>query len=368
MHRTGIATLPLHHGKAPRWLFERMVSLAREIAVALISEFGRIDFLRKLSDPYWFQALGCVLGFDWHSSGLTTTSTGALKEALRGLERDTGIFIAGGKGAISRKTPEQIRLYSDRFGINPDPLIYASRLSAKVDNSALQDGYQLYHHIFVFTPEGYWAVIQQGMNQEAKRARRYHWLSERVKDFVNEPHSAICSQKKHRQVLNLVAEESSETRQVCVQLASQKPERTIQELEKISHLNLSSRHDVTVFDIDPQRLHRVLLKTYERLPADFEQLLSIEGVGPKTLRALSLIAELIYGKPPSFKDPARFSFAHGGKDGTPYPVDRKTYDRTIEIIKKAVEASRLGHREKLDAIKRLAFIWENSNNTRTLLR
>ncbi len=354
MPKTGIATLPLHHGKAPIWLFERMKSLAREISFAIISELGRVEFLRRLSDPYWFQSFGCILGFDWHSSGLTTTATGALKEALRGIEKETGIFIAGGKGATSRKTPEQIQFYSERYGIAPEPFIYASRLSAKVDNSALQDGYQLYHHVFIFTPEGHWAVIQQGMNPIEKIARRYHWLSETVKDFVNEPHNAICSEKKHRQVLNLVAEESKETRQICTELAAQKPERTLKEFERIPHLELTSRHDVTVNDIDPQRLYMVLLKTYERRPENFEELLGIKGVGPKTLRALSLLSELIYGKPPSFNDPARFSFAHGGKDGTPYPVDQKTYDRTVEIMKKAITASRLGNREKLDTIKRLA--------------
>lgn len=353
MPKTSIATLPLHHGKAPRWLIERMVSLAREISIAIISELGRVEFLRRLADPYWFQAFGCVLGFDWHSSGLTTTSTGALKEALRGLERETGIFIAGGKGATSKKTPEQIRIYSERYGINPEPFVYASRISAKVDNSAVQDGYQLYHHVFVFTPEGHWAVIQQGMNQIARAARRYHWLSETVKDFVNEPHSAICAQKKEKRVINLVAEESREARQVCAELAREKPEKTIRDFEQLIQLDLTSRHDVTVDDIDPERLYRILLKTYERAPENFEQLLGIEGVGPKTLRALSLVAELIYGKPPSFNDPARFSFAHGGKDGTPYPVDRRTYDRTIEIMKKAITASRLGNREKMDALKRL---------------
>lgn len=350
MPKTGIATLPLHHGKTPRWLFERMVCLAREISFALISELGRTEFLRRISDPYWFQALGCVLGFDWHSSGLTTTSTGALKEALKGLERDTGIFIAGGKGATSRKTPREILFYSERYGINPEPFIYASKISAKVDNSALQDGYQLYHHVFVFTPEGYWAVIQQGMNPMVRTARRYHWLSESLKDFVNEPHNAICSQRKEKRVLNLVAEESTETRKVCTELARQRPEKTLQEFRE---LYLTARHDITVYDIDPQRLYRILLKTYESLPENFEQLLGIDGVGPKTLRALSLIAELIYGKPASFKDPARFAFAHGGKDGTPYPVDRKTYDRTIEIMKKAIESSRIGNKEKLNALKRM---------------
>jgi len=354
MPKTGIATLPLHHGKAPRWLFERMVSLAREIAFAIISEFGQKEFLKRLSDPFWFQSLGCVLGFDWHSSGLTTTTAGALKEALRGLERETGLFIAGGKGVTSRKTPDQIYFYAYKYGINPEPLVYASRLTAKVDNSAIQDGYQLYAHVFLFTYKGEWAVIQQGMNQESRTARRYHWLSSGIKSFVEEPHSAICSDKKEKAVLNMVSRESKEAREISTMLARQSPEKTISELNKIRELNLSKRHEVTVDDIDPQRLYRVLLKTYEKMPEDFEALLGIQGVGPKTIRALSLVAELIYGKAPSFKDPARFSFAHGGKDGTPYPVDRTTYDRTIEVMKRAIESSRLGNNEKIQAIRRLA--------------
>jgi len=354
MPKTGIATLPLHHGKAPRWLFERMVSLAREIAFAIISEFGQKEFLKRLSDPFWFQSLGCVLGFDWHSSGLTTTTAGALKEALRGLERETGLFIAGGKGLTSRKTPDQILSHASKYGINPELLIYASRLTAKVDNSAIQDGYQLYAHIFLFTHKGEWAVIQQGMNQKSRTARRYHWLSSGIKSFVEEPHSAICSDKKEKAVLNMVSRESKEAREISTMLARQSPEKTISELNKIRELNLSKRHEVTVDDIDPQRLYRVLLKTYEKMPEDFEALLGIQGVGSKTIRALSLVAELIYGKAPSFKDPARFSFAHGGKDGTPYPVDRTTYDRTIEVMKRAIESSRLGNNEKIQAIRRLA--------------
>lgn len=354
MPKTGIATLPLHHGKAPRWLFERMVSLAREIVFAIISEFGQEEFLKRLSDPFWFQALGCVLGFDWHSSGLTTTTTGALKEALRGMERETGLFIAGGKGLTSRKTPDQILSHASKYGINPEPLIYASRLTAKVDNSAIQDGYQLYAHVFFFTYKGEWAVIQQGMNHESKTARRYHWLSSRIKSLVEEPHSAICSEKKEKRVLNMVSRESKEARQISTMLARQSPEKTISEFNMIRELDLSKRHEVTVDDIDPQKLYRVLLKTYERMPEDFEALLGIQGVGPKTIRALSLVAELIYGKAPSFKDPARFSFAHGGKDGTPYPVDRTIYDRTIEVMKRAIESSRLGNNEKIQALRRLA--------------
>ncbi len=352
MPKTGIATLPLHYGKVPKWLFDRMVALSREIIYAIISEFGQKAFLQKLSDPYWFQALGCVLGFDWHSSGLTTTVTGALKEGLRGMENELRVFIAGGKGLTSRKTPEQITVYSERFLINPTPLVYASRMSAKVDNTAVQDGYQLYHHVFIFNAEGDWAVIQQGMSENKSTARRYHWLGNPETDFVIEPHTAVCCDKRVA-TLNLVAVESEGTRQTCTYLSKERPEKTVREIKKLQSLNLTERHRITTSDIDPKKLYRILTKTYERQPKDFERLLGIKGVGPKTIRALSLISEIIYGTPPSYRDPARFSFAHGGKDGTPFPVDRKTYDKTIDIMKKAIHSASIGNEEKMQAIKRL---------------
>jgi hypothetical protein len=357
MPKTGIATLPLHYGKAPKWLFDRMTALSREIVYAVVSEFGAKVFLEKLSDPFWFQALGCVLGFDWHSSGLTTTVTGALKEGLRGMERDLGLFIAGGKGATSRKTPEQIMMYSDKYLINPGPLVYASRMSAKVDNTAVQDGYQLYHHVFVFTYTGQWSVIQQGMNKDKRTARRYHWFSEAAKEFVVEPHTAVCCDRRDT-TLNLVALESGDTRQICTDLSKEKPVKTVTEIKKIQELELTERHHVTLTDINPKRLYRILTKTYERQPENFERLLGIEGVGPKTIRALSLVSELIYGKPPSYRDPARFSFAHGGKDGTPFPVDRKTYDKTIDIMKNAINSAKIGNEAKMQAIRRLAKYFE----------
>ncbi len=352
MRKRGVATLPLHHGKAPAWLFERMVRLAGEISCVMVTELGEEVFLEKLSDPYWFQALGCVLGFDWHSSGLTTTTLGALKEALRGREKELGIFIAGGKGFTSRKTPDEIRKYAERFGFNPEPLIYASRLSAKVDNTAIQDGYELYHHVFVFTRRLRWAVIQQGMNKFNKTARRYHWLSDCVKEFTSEPHRAICCDVRG-DTLNMVARESEDARIISVQLSREKPEKVINELKRIQELNLSPRHNVTLDDINPGKLYTILTRTYEEMPHDFEKLLGINGVGPKTIRALALISELIYGKPPSYSDPARYSFAHGGKDGTPYPVDRVTYDRTIEILKKAIQRTRIEVRERESALRRL---------------
>lgn len=357
MPKTGIATLPLHYGKAPKWLFDRMTALSREITYAIVSEFGKKVFLEKLSNPYWFQALGCVLGFDWHSSGLTTTVTGALKEGLRGMNRELGIFIAGGKGATSRKTPEHINMYANKYMINPEPLIYASRMAAKVDNTAVQDGYQLYHHVFVFTYTGEWSVIQQGMNANKKTARRYHWFSEAKKEFVVEPHTAVCCDKRDR-TLNLVAFESRDARQVCTDLSKEKPDKTVKEIKKIQNLELTERHHITAADVDPKRLYRILAKTYESQPEDFERLLGIKGVGPKTIRALSLISVLIYGTPPSYRDPARFSFAHGGKDGTPFPVDKKTYDKTIDVMENAINSAKIGNQAKMDAIRRLVKYFE----------
>ena len=353
MARTGFAHLPLHGGKAPRYLFERMVPLSREIVVYIAREYGRAEVLRRLSDPYWFQALGCVLGFDWHSSGLTTTVTGALKQGLRGLDAELGIFVAGGKGATSRKTPAEIAAACDRTGRDAGPLVYASRMAAKVDNAAVQDGYQLYHHVFVFTDDGQWCVVQQGMSDETSMARRYHWLSDTVTDFVAEPHAAICCDTTAA-TLDLVAAQSAAVRAASAALASRSPHATLEALGYLPTLEMPRRHAVAAADIDPRRLQKVLLRTYEQAPADFEALLGIEGVGPKTLRALALTSELIHGTQASRSDPARFSFAHGGKDGTPFPVDRATYDRTIDIMHNALNVARVGRSEKIDAFRRLA--------------
>ncbi len=352
--RTGLAYLPLHGGKAPRWLFERMVPLSREIALAIVEDYGRGELLHRLADPFWFQAFGCVLGFDWHSSGLTTTVCGALKEGIKGLERDLGLFVAGGKGRTSRKTPSEIEAVGERTGLDPAPLVYASRMAAKVDNAAVQDGYQLYHHTFVFTVDSRWAVVQQGMNETNHYARRYHWLSETVADFVREPHSGIISQTTGT-TLNLVAAESDRARDTISALArEEKPEALSRELKGLLTLKLPPSHPVTLAGIHPERLEKAFLHAYEAAPKDFETLLGLEGVGPKTLRALSLIAELVHGVPVSWRDPALYSFAHGGKDGYPYPVDRQTYDRSIAILETAVRRARLGDRDKLEALRRLS--------------
>ncbi|UCH36698.1 MAG: DUF763 domain-containing protein [Armatimonadota bacterium] len=354
--RTGSANLPLHGGSAPRWLFGRMTKLSREITRCMVEEHGPREMLARLADPWWFQAFGCVLGFDWHSSGVTTTVCGALKQALRGTEADLGLFVAGGKGKTSRRTPDDIAAHGERFSLGRDPeeLIYASRMSAKVDNTAVQDGYQLYHHTFLFTRDGHWAVVQQGMNEDTAWARRYHWLSDEMDSFVREPHRGVCSEGSARQVLNMVARESEEARQTTALLSQEKPERLASEIERMQSLSLPRHHEVLVSELRPDSLKRILLKSYERQPQDFQQLLEVRGVGPKAIRALALISDLVYGIPASTRDPAAFSFAHGGKDGYPYPVDRETYDRSIEVLREAVNKAHIGDREKLDALRRLA--------------
>lgn len=350
--RTGIAHLPLHYGKAPSWLFERMKRLSREITVFIIDNFGAEEMLRRLSDPFWFQAFGCALGFDWHSSGLTTTVCGALKEGVKAMEKELGFFVAGGKGRASRKTPIEIEERCGQNGIEGRALVYASRMSAKVDSAAVQDGYQIYHHVFFFTRSRQWAVIQQGMNEETRYARRYHWLGEGVRDFVCEPHWAVCCDKR-QEGLNLVALESEKTRQAITELSHQGEAFLMRQGRKALELSLPPAHAVPFEAIRLDRLEKVFVQICDRYPENFEQLLRIQGVGPKSLRALSLISELVNGEKPSFRDPARFSFAHGGKDGHPYPVDKGIYDTTIEVLKSAIEKARSGDREKIDALKRL---------------
>ncbi len=350
--KTGTASLPLHHGSTPRYLFDRMVRLAREITLTIVAEYDVLEMMRRLSDPFWFQAFGCVLGFDWHSSGVTTVVCGALKEAWRPISSDLGLYIAGGKGAASRKTPDEIESHAADIQVLPNELVYASRMSAKVDNNALQDGYQLYHHAFLFDRTGRWAVIQQGMNSENNLARRYHWLSETVADFVNEPHAGIITAEKTLP-LNMVAHQSVASREASFTLALEKPWKNLAELKKLQRLELPRRHQVLNQDIHPDRIATTLESAYEAQPQNYEQLLGTPNVGPKTIRALALLAEVIYGVEPSFEDPARFSFAHGGKDGHPFPVDRKTYDQSIQILHQAVQKARIGERERIEGIKRL---------------
>ncbi len=356
--RSGTADLPLHGGKAPRWLFGRMERLAPAVVEAIVLEHGPSEVLARLSDPWWFQAFGCVLGFDWHSSGVTTTVCGALKAGLKGREADTGIWVAGGKGRTSRKTPDELLEIGGRLGLDAERLVYNSRMSAKVDSAAVQDGFGIYHHSFFVTGAGEWAVVQQGMRPRDKSARRYHWLGSRVNDMVREPHAAIASEKTGQMVLDLTAADSGRARDAAAELARQEPERVARELDRLTVLEMPRNHAVDVKrDIDPRHLRKIMLSTYEAAPQTFEALLGVRGVGPKGVRSLVLLAELLYGTPASTRDPARFSFAHGGKDGHPYPVDREGYDRSIEYLKTAVGQARVGRSERVDALKRLGR-WE----------
>ncbi|HVZ22730.1 MAG TPA: DUF763 domain-containing protein [Vicinamibacterales bacterium] len=361
--RSGTANLPLHTGRAPAWLFSRMVLLAREITTHIVAEYGSQEVLRRLSDPYWFQAFGCVLGFDWHSSGVTTTVTGAMKEALRGREHELGVYAGGGKGAVSRRTPAEIEGWCDRLSVDPRPLVYASRMSAKVDSAAVQDGYQLYHHAFFFTPGGEWCVVQQGMNDGNGMARRYHWLAASLQSFVSDPHAAVCAEAPAA-TLNLVASEGGDLRARSAELSRERPAVVLDALRALPVLTLPRRHAVMLADVNAQHLERVLIRTYDRAPRDFETLLGMEGIGAKTLRALALASEVIYGTPASTRDPARFSFAHGGKDGTPFPVDVGTYDKTIEILRAAVNKAGIDRSERVKALKRLVAYGESKVRAR----
>src|SRR5437899_3896259 len=349
--RTGTADLPLHGGRAPRWLFERMTLLAREMGLAILGKEGTHGLMRRIADPVWFQAFGCVLGFDWHSSGLTTTTCGALKEGLRDLWHETGLFIAGGKGKTSRKTPEEIEAACWTTGQEAAPLVRASRLSAKVDSAAVQDGFQVYQHSFFFATDGSWAVVQQGMNEGTGMARRYHWLP--PERFDSDPHAAITGDAG-QPVLNLVASEAEANRTGAVSLAREKPITLLSEMTRMRTVAMPRHHEVRLSDLHPERLARVLLSTYERQPEDYTALLAVPGVGAQALRALALVAELTYGEPASVRDPVSYSFAHGGKDGTPFPVDRSTYDATIASLRHAVQDTRAGLTEKSAALKRLA--------------
>jgi len=376
--RTGIATIPLDYGRCPRWLFERMKRLARGIIITLVEEFGPDEVLKRLSDPIWFQSFGCVLGFDWNSSGLTTTTLGAVKAALFDIQDKLGIFICGGKGKTSRKTPEQIQKFGEFLSFSPkqvERMVYTSKISAKVDSSCIQNLYnpfQIYHHNFIFTKSGQWAVVQQGMATEIQKARRYHWLSTNVKDFVEEPHSGIVADERTNP-LNLVAKESKGNKEISTELTKEEPKTFLRDIELISgrqnHLIRQRRlpgftevelnnvefysHSVLREKFDLKRLKKIINKAHFLKPKNFEGLLATEGVGPKTIRALSLVSELIYGAKPSYQDPARYSFAHGGKDATPYPVDRDIYDKTIEILEKGIQKSQISDKEKDKAKYRL---------------
>ncbi|MGE5396861.1 MAG: DUF763 domain-containing protein [Chitinophagales bacterium] len=352
--RTGTADLPLHPGQCPAWLFVHMKQLCAAILEVIIEDEGPNEVLRRLSDPFWFQALGCVVGFDWHSSGVTTTVCGAIKEGMAEIGPRAGVYFAGGKGKTSRKTPKEIEAYAERYSLSSDPskLVYASKMAAKVDNTAVQDGYDIYHHFFVFTNSGDWTVVQQGMNTDNKKARRYHWLSTEIKDFVLEPQTAICCNTRSDDVLNLVGRENDSLRESSWRLTEMSPDSIRKEIEliQVKHLNLPAGHSIPKMGY----IDRSLRAAYESKPRDFEQLLQTPGVGPSTLRALCLVAEVAYGVKPSFVDPVRYSFAHGGKDGIPFPVNERDIENSYTVLRRALRKSRAGQGEQLRALRNLA--------------
>ena len=350
MKRSGSTDLPLHSGRVPPWLYERMSKLGRAIVEAIVEEYGTSEVLRRISDPGWFQSLGAVMGMDWHSSGITTSVMGALKKAINPMSHETGLYVCGGRGKYSRQTPDELLKISEKTGLNGNQLVHYSKLSAKIDNTAIQDNYQLYLHNFILNTKGEWAVVQQGMNPGNRMARRYHWHSPGINSFVEEPHTAVCGNNLG-QILNLTAKEADKSRQGILEITHEKPWKMIGEIKKIT---LPSHHEVKPSDFDLKRLGTILTLAYEGDYKNFESLILVHGLGPKTLRSLTLVSEVIYGTPSRFNDPARFSFAHGGKDGHPYPVQIKVYDDTIAQLEKALRRAKLGFPDKKQAFKNLS--------------
>jgi hypothetical protein len=349
MKRAGTADLPLHYGYVPKWLAERMAKLGLAITEAIISEYGKDAFLQKMSNPFWFQSLGAVMGMDWHSSGITTSVLGALKRSVNPHAKTLGIYICGGKGKFSKGTPAELLRIANITGLNGNELVHSSKLSAKVDNTVVQDGFQLYTHNFIVSDSGNWTVVQQGMNANNKTARRYHWHSANIQSFVEEPHTGICG---HNQgdILNLTAKEAGIVRENILQFSKESPAELVKEFQQMI---LPAHHDVTAEDVNLNRLGSVLWLAHEHKAKNFEELVMLKGVGPRTIQSLTLVSEVIHGTPSRFKDPARFSFAHGGKDGHPFPVPTKVYDETISTLQTAVHKAKLGNTEKAEAIKKL---------------
>jgi hypothetical protein len=333
------------------WLATRMARLGRVLVEALLLEYGRDEVLRRLADPFWFQSLGCVMGMDWHSSGITTSVLGALKRGLAPVQAELGIHVCGGRGRHSRRTPDELRSLGDRLSIDAEALVRASRLVAKVDSAAVQDGFDLYLHGFVATDDGKWAVVQQGMNAERRQARRYHWLWDRAGSFVDQPHAAIEGQPSPLPIVNLTDRGAATARERTVGLAVSDPASALAQVERV--LTMPSHHDVRADNLDLRRLSAALHVAARQGPADFPELLLTPGIGQRTLLALALVAEVLHGAPSRFSDPARFSFAHGGKDGHPFPVPLKVYDETLRTLRLAVDRARLGQGDKLAALRRL---------------
>ena len=349
MKRSGSADLPLHYGSVPTWLLQRMSRLSLAITETILADYGRKDFLRRLSDPFWFQSFGAVTGMDWHSSGMTTSIMGVLKSTLNPLSKDLGIYVCGGKGNLSRNTPAELLAVSEKTGLNGTELVRCSKLSAKVDNTAVQDGYNLYLHNFIVTTDGDWVVIQQGMDTGGKTARRYHWHSESMQSFLNDPHTAVCGINQGS-ILNLADTRADKARSGMLDLTKQSTDITLKDVQK---LVMPAHHDVQRTDVDMKRLGALLWLAHDRQVNNFEELLLLEGAGPRTIQSLALVSEVIHGAPTRFTDPARFSFAHGGKDGHPFPVPLKTYDETISILENAVNKAKLANTDKQEAIKKL---------------
>ncbi|TMJ76045.1 MAG: DUF763 domain-containing protein [Alphaproteobacteria bacterium] len=360
--RTGSADLPLHGGRVPPWLAARMASLGAVVCQAIVHHYGRDEFLRRLSHPFWFQSFGAVMGMDWHSSGITTSVIGALKRGLAPLEHELGIHVCGGRGKQSRRTPDELTALGDRIGVDALALTRASRLVAKVDSAAVQDGFDLYLHGFFVTDDGAWTVVQQGMNGQKRQARRYHWHSGDLSSFVDEPHSAIDGPSQG-EIVNLTDRRAGRSRQAQLDLLTLGPDRVTREFAKLSekpsaqlelpHLVMPAHHDVRSEDVFIRRLHGTLAAAADRGPVDFPDLLLTPGVGARTVQSLAMVAEVVHGTPYRFQDPARFSLAHGGKDRHPYPVPIKVYDETIRVLKSAVKNAKLGHGEEMQAFKRL---------------
>lgn len=349
MSRSAHADLPLHHGRVPPWLATRMARLSRPIIEAILLEHGRPEVLRRLSDPLWFQSFGAVLGMDWHSSGITTSVVGALKRALNPAAHELGLYVCGGRGRHSRNTPRELLSVADRTGLDGQALVRSSRLTAKVDNTAVQDGFQLYLHSFIVSVDGEWAVVQQGLNDASGYARRYHWHSRQFADYLYEPHTAVCGERQGL-ILNLTHAEADATKKAVLDFSRQHPVRAIEELRKI---RMPAHHDVKAKDVDLRRLGSIIALAQESDLHGFEDLLLLQGVGPRTVQSLALVSEVIYGTPSRFEDPARYSFAHGGKDGKPFPVPLKVYDQTIAQLQTAVERARIGDKDKQEAIRNL---------------
>lgn len=391
--RSGYADLPLHTGTVPNWLADRMMRLGTLIIEALVLKYGKKEVLIRLSDPLWFQSLGAVLGMDWHSSGITTSVMYALKRGLNRRAKELGIVVCGGRGKYSRRTPEELQILADMTGMDGNKLINCSKLAAKVDGTALQDGFQLYQHNFILSDQGDWTVVQQGMNVSEKKARRYHWSSEKLRSFVENPHTGVTGENQGL-ILNLTDKNASSTRSKILSLTQENPDRIIREVKKMGgseslqlelfddaeknknppsnqnnlsnewqktqilikndrNLVMPSHHEIRAEDVDLKRLGAVLATAYESENTDFESLLLTPGLGPRTLQSLTLVSEVIYGTPSRFTDPARFSFAHGGKDGHPFPVTTKIYDESIRILGESIEESKMGYSEKSECLYRL---------------